>query len=109
MPNATLYFDTFSMLGLRKFASHITRAHSRASHYFAAIDQGTSSSRVILYDSDTLAPVSSHQVDLTTATQTPKAGWAQMDPQAIVDSVDESARGALEKVLYIYIYIYAYR
>ena len=89
------------MLGFRTFAEcskRIARAHCRSNHYFAAIDQGTSSSRVILYDRDTLAPVTSHQVDLTSATQTPKAGWAQMDAKAIIDSVDESARGALEKV-----------
>ena len=60
--------------------------------------QGTSSSRVIPYDRGTLDPVISHQVDLTSATQTPKAGWAQMDAKAIIDSVNDSARGALDKV-----------
>ncbi len=64
----------------------------------AAIDQGTSSSRVILYDADSLKPVGSHQVELASATTTPKAGWSQMDPMAIVRSTEESAAGALAKV-----------
>ena len=93
--------NTIRMLGFRTFvqcSKRVARAHFRAKHYFAAIDQGTSSSRVILYDSDSLVAVASHSVDLTSAMQTPKAGWAQMDANAIIDSVDESARGALEKV-----------
>ena len=40
----------------------------RCLSYLASIDQGTSSSRVILYDAETLAPVASHQVELQSAT-----------------------------------------
>lgn len=70
---------------------------ARFASYLAAIDQGTSSSRVILYEASTLAPVASHQVELQSATTTPHPGWSQMDPMAILASVEASAAGALEK------------
>jgi len=41
---------------------HYGRNTMMMSSYVASIDQGTSSSRVILYDAETLAPKSSHQV-----------------------------------------------
>ena len=74
-----------------------TTRRLRCLSYLASIDQGTSSSRVILYDAETLAPVSSHQVELQSATTTPEPGWSQMDPAKILSSVDEAAKGALEK------------
>ncbi|KAL1503368.1 hypothetical protein AB1Y20_011420 [Prymnesium parvum] len=73
------------------------RAPSRARSLLASIDQGTSSSRVILYD-ETLTPVGSHQVELKTATSSPRPGWSQMDPMAILHTVNTSARRALEQV-----------
>ena len=75
----------------RAFSSSSGRA------LLASIDQGTSSSRVILYDAATLSPVASHQVELQSATTNPQAGWSQMDPMKILSTVDASARGALEK------------
>lgn len=63
----------------------------------AAIDQGTSSSRVILYDATDLRPVASHQVELQSATRHPQPGWSQMDPNAIVATTELSASGALAK------------
>ena len=72
-------------------------ASSRALSYVAAIDQGTSSSRVILYDTSTLKPVASHQVELQSATSNPQPGWSQMDPMAILSTVATSAQGALDK------------
>jgi len=76
----------------RRFLSSAPRAQ-----LLAAIDQGTSSSRVILYDAATLKPVASHQVELQSATTTPQAGWSQMDPLAILSTVATSAEGALQK------------
>ena len=61
----------------------------------ASIDQGTSSSRVILYDATTLKPVASHQMELQSATTTPQPGWSQMDPMKIVSTTWKSAEGAL--------------
>ena len=69
----------------------------RSLSYLAAIDQGTSSSRVILYDAESMKPVASHQVELQAATTTPEPGWSQMDPAAILQSFDAAARGALER------------
>ena len=70
---------------------------TRSRKLLASIDQGTSSSRVILYDAATLHPVASHQLELQSATTTPHAGWSQMDPKKILSTVDASARGALDK------------
>ena len=82
----------FSKLG-RAMGSR--RGPFRCASYLASIDQGTSSSRVILYDVDSLAPVASHQVELQSATTTPQPGWSQMDPMGILASVEASASGAL--------------
>ena len=60
---------------LRGLYKNIQRNVRLKSTYVAAIDQGTSSSRVILYDAETLAPRASHQIDLTSATSTPSPGW----------------------------------
>jgi len=84
----------------RVVVTGVRRASARwNSTYVAAIDQGTSSSRVILYDAETLAPVpdGSHQVDLSSSYMTPQPGWAQMDPKSILSSVEQSAAGALAK------------
>jgi len=67
---------------------------AKAGGLLASIDQGTSSSRVILYDLN-LKPVASHQVSLETIT--PQAGWTQMDPMAILSTVEQCAAGALER------------
>ena len=66
----------------------------KAGGLLASIDQGTSSSRVILYDLN-LKPVASHQLPLETIT--PQAGWTQMDPMAILSTVEQCAAGALQK------------
>jgi glycerol kinase len=81
---------------LRSSSAIIGRGRRHLS-LLAAIDQGTSSSRVILYDAASLKPVASHQMELQSATTNPQAGWSQMDPQAIVSTVATSAEGALQK------------
>ena len=68
-----------------------------ASSYIAAIDQGTSSTRVILYCSDTLQPKASHQIDLQSATSTPHPGWVEMNPTALLQSVETCFEHALAK------------
>lgn len=69
--------------------------------FVGAIDQGTSSTRFILYDASGAEPVpvpgASCQVELADATTTPRAGWAQMDPIALLASVETCAAGALER------------
>mmetsp|Transcript_36718 Transcript_36718/g.122950 ORF Transcript_36718/g.122950 Transcript_36718/m.122950 type:complete len:237 (+) Transcript_36718:27-737(+) len=82
---------------LSRPASKATRCRCAraASSLIASIDQGTSSSRVILYDAVTLRPVASHQVELQSATSNPQAGWSQMDAKRIVGTVTDSAAAAL--------------
>lgn len=74
-----------------------TFARRAASSYIAAIDQGTSSTRVILYCSDTLQPEASHQIDLQSATSTPHPGWVEMNPTALLQSVETCFEHALAK------------
>ena len=82
---------------LRTVACRPLAFRPRCMSLLASIDQGTSSSRVILYDASTLKPVASHQLELQSATTNPRAGWSQMDPKAIVSTVEQSAAGALQK------------
>eukprot|EP00040_Diaphanoeca_grandis_P001618 m.19000 g.19000 ORF g.19000 m.19000 type:complete len:554 (-) comp12300_c0_seq1:81-1742(-) len=86
----------------RKAVSPLTRQAIRSrptrvrhASYIAAIDQGTSSTRVILYDTASGLPVGSHQIAITV--KTPQPGWAQIDPDEILTSVETCAAGALAK------------
>ena len=83
------------MLAARSLARHTARPlSSKAGGFLASIDQGTSSSRVILYDTN-LKPLYSHQVCLETIT--PHAGWTQMDPMVILSTVETCAAAVLQK------------
>eukprot|EP00591_Stephanopyxis_turris_P010983 CAMPEP_0195511574 /NCGR_PEP_ID=MMETSP0794_2-20130614/3845_1 /TAXON_ID=515487 /ORGANISM="Stephanopyxis turris, Strain CCMP 815" /LENGTH=545 /DNA_ID=CAMNT_0040639201 /DNA_START=218 /DNA_END=1855 /DNA_ORIENTATION=+ len=73
-------------------------AFRQSSTYIAAIDQGTSSSRVILYDSETLTPVASHQETLASATSAPHPGWSQMNPTLLLKSVETCKEMALSQL-----------
>ena len=57
-----------------------------------AIDQGTTSSRAIVFDID-LQPISSAQQEFTQIF--PKSGWVEHDPAEIMSSTIESAKSAL--------------
>ena len=62
--------------------------------YLLAIDQGTSSSRTVLYD---------HGVKVVAHAQQefpqiyPQPGWVEHDPEAIWDSVTAVTRSAMQK------------
>lgn len=60
--------------------------------YLLAIDQGTTSSRAILY-SAALKPITSAQAEF--AQIFPQSGWVEHDPQAIWDSVLSCAKRAI--------------
>lgn len=60
----------------------------------AAIDQGTTSSRVILFDRSG-SIVASHQLEH--AQITPRPGWVEHDPDEIVERVRACIRGALRE------------
>eukprot|EP00128_Syssomonas_multiformis_P011504 Colp12_sorted_trinity150504_noHs@3927 len=64
-------------------------------NYVVSIDQGTSSSRVVVFDVDNGDMKSFHQIEVVQ--QFPKEGWVEMDPMAILESVTKSAEIALEK------------
>ena len=63
--------------------------------HILAIDQGTTSSRAIIFDK-TLTPVSSAQQEF--AQIFPASGWVEHDPEAIWTSVVDTARKALAAV-----------
>ena len=62
--------------------------------YVLAIDQGTTSSRAILFD-DRMKPVSTGQKEFTQ--HFPRSGWVEHDPEEIWQSVLWSIREALKK------------
>ncbi len=62
--------------------------------YLLAIDQGTSSSRTVIYDHDARV-VASHQQEFPQLY--PQPGWVEHDPEAIWESVTAVTRGAMQK------------
>ncbi len=64
-----------------------------SSTYILALDQGTTSTRAIVFDGDG-QPVSSSQIDLIQ--HYPKPGWVEHDPEAIADAAVTVCRKAVE-------------
>lgn len=62
--------------------------------YVLALDQGTTSSRAILFDRQG-APCASHQVELPQIY--PRPGWVEHDPELIWSTQMAAARGAMER------------
>lgn len=62
--------------------------------FIGAIDQGTSSSRFIIYDKSA-KPIGSHQVEFTQFY--PQAGWVEHDPMEILESVKVCITKAVDK------------
>ncbi|GAA0147564.1 carbohydrate kinase [Lithospermum erythrorhizon] len=62
--------------------------------YIGSIDQGTTSSRFIIYDRSS-KPVGSHQVEFTQFC--PQAGWVEHDPMEILESVRVCIAKAVDK------------
>ncbi|XP_030470907.1 glycerol kinase-like [Syzygium oleosum] len=62
--------------------------------YVGSIDQGTTSTRFIIYDR-TARAIGSHQVEFTQFC--PQAGWVEHDPMEILESVRECTTKALDK------------
>nr|CDJ80528.1 Carbohydrate kinase domain containing protein [Haemonchus contortus] len=62
----------------------------------AAIDQGTSSSRFLIFEGDTGDLVTSHQIEVRQLF--PNPGWVEMDPSEIIDTVKECITKGVEKL-----------
>ncbi|CAN6999981.1 unnamed protein product [Brassica oleracea var. botrytis] len=62
--------------------------------FIGSIDQGTTSTRFIIYDHDARA-VASHQVEFTQFY--PEAGWVEHDPMEILESVKVCIAKAIDK------------
>uniref|UniRef100_A0A3Q4BUL5 glycerol kinase n=1 Tax=Mola mola TaxID=94237 RepID=A0A3Q4BUL5_MOLML len=62
----------------------------------AAIDQGTSSTRFLVFNAKTAELLSQHQVEINQSF--PKEGWVEEDPREIVQSVYECMERTCEKL-----------
>ncbi|TVU16353.1 hypothetical protein EJB05_39912 [Eragrostis curvula] len=62
--------------------------------YVAAIDQGTTSTRFIIYDRHA-KPVASHQLEFKQ--HYPEAGWVEHDPMEIIETVKVCMANAVDK------------
>ncbi|KAJ0070572.1 hypothetical protein NL108_016263 [Boleophthalmus pectinirostris] len=62
----------------------------------AAIDQGTSSTRFLVFNARTAELVSHHQVEITQSF--PKEGWVEADPKEIMQSVYQVMERTCEKL-----------
>ncbi|XP_075211363.1 glycerol kinase 1 [Lycorma delicatula] len=59
-----------------------------------AIDEGTSSTRFIVFSAQTARIIASHQIELRS--QCPKEGWVEQDPKEILSAVVETIEKATE-------------
>lgn len=78
----------------RNFHRWVTMSEWSPRSLVAAIDQGTTSSRCILFDHDG-RPVASHQLEHRQIT--PRPGWVEHDAEEILERVRDSIRGALSQ------------
>lgn len=62
----------------------------------AAIDQGTSSSRFLVFEADTGDIVTSHQIEVRQLF--PNPGWVEMDPNEIIDTVKKCIEKVVDKL-----------
>eukprot|EP00127_Corallochytrium_limacisporum_P000177 Clim_evm38s6 gene=Clim_evmTU38s6 len=65
-------------------------------NYVLSIDQGTSSTRTIVFEAGRAEIITSSQVEEQQIT--PQEGWVEMDPLAIMDSVNKTMVSAVEKL-----------
>lgn len=63
--------------------------------YIGSIDQGTSSTRFLIFDSDTGKVVASSQTEVTHIT--PKSGWLELDPEEIYQTVVSTIKTVLSE------------
>lgn len=63
----------------------------------AAIDEGTSSARVLLFKAETAEVVCSYQKELSQ--KCPQEGWVEQDPMEILSVVHECIKGSVEKLI----------
>lgn len=88
--------------GLEAAEPHMNEAMAASSHRImmgplvAAIDQGTSSTRFLVFNSKTAELLSHHQVEIKQSF--PREGWVEEDPKEILQSVYECMDRTCEKL-----------
>jgi glycerol kinase len=66
--------------------------------WYGAIDQGTTSTRFIVFDLATNPPAEIIQASRRVHTEAPHPGWAQQDPIQMLDALKECIQEAAEKI-----------
>uniref|UniRef100_A0A8C5AZ21 glycerol kinase n=1 Tax=Gadus morhua TaxID=8049 RepID=A0A8C5AZ21_GADMO len=72
------------------------KANAGTDPLVAAVDQGTSSTRFLVFNARTAEVVSQHQVEITQFF--PKEGWVEEDPKEIIQSVYDCIERTCEKL-----------
>ncbi|KAH6618033.1 glycerol kinase-like protein [Chaetomium sp. MPI-SDFR-AT-0129] len=72
----------------------VTEDSQKEQWYVGSIDQGTTSSRFLIFNGDG-EPVASHQIEFKNLY--PKSGWHEHDPHELVDSVEKCIEGAMKQ------------
>lgn len=75
----------------------VDRSGNKFGKLVAAIDEGTSSARVLLFRAETAEVVCSYQKEL--AQKYPQEGWVEQDPMEILGVVQECINGSVEKLI----------
>ncbi|GIY68888.1 glycerol kinase [Caerostris extrusa] len=76
--------------------SESEKISSKVSNLIGAVDQGTSSSRFLIFDSDSAEIVTYHQIE--TKLLYPRAGWVEQDPLEILSNVNICIDKTVEKL-----------
>uniref|UniRef100_A0AAR2IPJ1 glycerol kinase n=1 Tax=Pygocentrus nattereri TaxID=42514 RepID=A0AAR2IPJ1_PYGNA len=80
-----------------------TSSRPEADSLVGAIDQGTSSTRFLVFNAKTAELISQHQVEINQSF--PKEGWVEEDPKEILQSVCECMERTSEKLIQLNINI----
>ena len=67
------------------------------SSLIAAIDQGTSSTRFCVFDSNNYEVIAHHQIEINKIF--PREGWVEQDPIAIIKSIENCVENVIEKLI----------
>jgi glycerol kinase len=93
----TIMASPSSALSSSSSNRNASSSSSSSRKYIGALDQGTSSTRFLLYDVETMKMVSSHQLPVSRIT--PHPGWVQMDPLEIYNTSHECIRHVMSTPL----------
>lgn len=80
-----------------QFSNMATSENKQFGSLIAAIDEGTSSARCLIFRAETADVVASHQKTLDQ--KFPQEGWVEQDPMEILSVVQECIKGSIEELV----------